>query len=111
MATKKIVKDKSSKNFSLENTNGMEEIFADGISSLMIGRNVSKVIFHTDSVSDDDTDGKLRKAVLTLIMSTPTLILTCKRILEAAKESKDKLTDNEHMNIEINKLLDSINID
>lgn len=106
MAMKKLTKQKQT--FVLENTNGMHEIFADGISNLLLGKNVSKVVFHTDSMSDSDDTNMHRKAILTLIMSTPSLILTCINILEAAKESSEKLTSKNDSQIKIQEMLDRI---
>lgn len=106
MVTKKVNDKKLAT--PIENINEMPEIFCDGMSQLLLGVNVSKVTFHTVTNTNREESSETKKAVLTLIMTTPALVSTCKRILEAAKKSADGLINDDENKAKMKKMLDEI---
>lgn len=106
MASKKVNEKKLDS--PIVNINEMPEIFCDGMSQLLMGVNVSKVVFHTVTNANGEESSETKKAALTLIMTTPALIRTCKRILEAAKKSADGLINDDENKAKMKKMLDEI---
>lgn len=78
----------------LEISENMPEIYADGISNLIMGGSVSKVTFHSVKAWSPVLNGiEQRKAVLQLSMPTVVLFEMCRNILFTAQTSEKDIVE------------------
>jgi len=83
------------------------EIFADGVSQVLTGYPVSRVVFHTVLEPAGSGTKELRKASAILTMPTVSLIETARKLLALAKEAEDQLKQfNAEHAAAIRRLLD-----
>lgn len=87
---KKNLEEQPKQPFESEN---LPEIFADGVTSFLLGNSISKLTLYSDI-------GGAKKSVIRLTMPTTAMLRLCKRILSSAKKGEERLIDinvkNEH---------------
>ncbi len=76
--------------FDLDKT-AAPEVFADGISQVLMGYPVSRVVFHTILEPAGSDSRELRRASMILTMPTVALIETARNLLNLAKEAEGQL--------------------
>lgn len=98
--------------FNLTMSDNMPEIFADGISHILMGNPMSKLTFHSvTNFSFDDDASETRVGVLRLTIPTPSLLELCRNILLTAQSSLEHLSSNgEKIDIQIKNLIEGIDI-
>lgn len=80
--------------FDLTVGDSIPEIFTDGVSHLVIGNPISKLIFHsvTEPVQSPN-EIEQRQGVLRLVIPTPVLLEMCRNILFAAQSNIEAYSD------------------
>lgn len=110
MATTKSVTTKTAADKKVSEKQSIEyvedavpEVWADGVSTFLIGSNVSKIVFHT-KVANYQSKKNLR-----LTIPTVELINVCKNIIAAAKESETRMNSaNSKSMARLTKLLANV---
>jgi hypothetical protein len=64
----------------------LQEIFADGVTSFLLGPLVSKITLYSDI-------GKTKKSVVRITMPTGTMIRLCKQVLSSAKNGEENIIE------------------
>lgn len=66
------------------------EIYVEGVTQMLMGAPVSRLIFHTTMDSATDGDVEVRKAAVVLSLPTGALVDIALKILEAVKSNQDR---------------------
>ncbi|MGR8980557.1 MAG: hypothetical protein ACU84H_10775 [Gammaproteobacteria bacterium] len=105
---------KDNKKFKLIINDDMPEIFADGLSELIIGHTVSKLTLHTVTNIINEPNNILtqeRKGVVMLTIPTAGLLEMCVNILEQGQTNIEKISEGGKANdILIRKIMEGVNI-
>lgn len=81
----KIEKPSTESKRPIESEN-LQEIFADGVTSFLLGPLVSKITLYSDI-------GDTKKSVVRLTMPTIAMIRLCKRVLSSAKNREENIIE------------------
>lgn len=88
------------------------EIFADGMSQMLMGTPVSRVIFHTTLESYSERAPEVRRAAAILVMPTGQLVEFALNILHAVKENEQRfLAGNAELERKWGELVKNLDVD
>ena len=74
--------------FDITITDNLPEVFTDGVSNMVMGNPISKLLFHTVTAPvGGGNEIEQRKAILRLAIPTPVLLEMCRNILFAAQSN------------------------
>ena len=102
---KKAVIGKSSRIIKTMEVDGVQDIYIDGMSSLMVGPSMAKISFHTTINASEDEE--LRKISLRLVMSSEVLIAMVEKLQSSIQKNKKNLING--LEAHQQKMLDLIN--
>lgn len=81
------------KDFVLLNRASAPEVFIEGVSQVMVGFPLTKIVFHTVVEPKDGKDKEVRRVVQTLSMPTIAAVELAKIITELCRQSGNHLTE------------------
>jgi hypothetical protein len=98
--------------FDLVESGDMPEIFADGVSRMIMGAGITKLVFHTvTDPSHPENQIEQRKAVTRITIPTAVLLEICKNVLHSAQSSMQLLSENgKQLDDQIKKIMNGVNI-
>lgn len=97
--------------FDLLINDNIPEVFSDGLSQLLMGYPVSKLIFHSVTAPALDNGIEQRQGVIRLAIPTPVLLELCRNILSSALSSIDELSEGgKQIDTQVKKILDGVSI-
>lgn len=92
--------------FLLVGKSSAQEVFSDGISQVLLGYPVSRLVMHTILEPASEEAKEVRRAAVVLTMPTMTLIDTALMILRVCKQGEDQLVGfNSQQGAKISELL------
>lgn len=104
----------SSVQYDLTVDSSMPEVFSDGVSQMLMGAGVSKLVFHSVSkpVFPGEENVEQRNGVLRLIIPTGALLEFCKQVIATAQTNVDALSEaGKQIDLQIRSVIGSVEID
>lgn len=97
--------------FVLVGKSSAPEVLAEGVSQVLMGYPMSRLVLHTVLDPEDAESREIRRAAGIVTMSTVSLVQTAKLILKLAKEAEGQLSEfNAEHGVRIRELLKDINV-